>query len=73
MEQETMAKELFGYFTGLFLIVVAILNWEWFFNIWNAQLAIKLFGRNGARIFYILAGIFIIFLAHVEAVHRIKV
>lgn len=45
---------------GLFSIVCSIGNYEFFFTNSKAVLFVKLFGRNGARIFYILLGLFII-------------
>jgi hypothetical protein len=45
---------------GLFSIVCAVLDFDWFFNSRKSQLFVKMFGRNGARIFYALLGIFII-------------
>lgn len=41
---------------GLFSIVSAALNWDYFMNNSKAWWAVKLFRRNGARIFYILFG-----------------
>ena len=45
---------------GLFSIAAGILNWDWFMNNWRARFFVKLFGRNGARAFYIGLGIFIV-------------
>lgn len=44
---------------GLFSILAGVLNWEFFFNTRRAQFFVRLFGRNGARIFYIVFGIII--------------
>jgi small neutral amino acid transporter SnatA (MarC family) len=43
--------------SGLFIISAAVLDWEWFFANWRAALFLKVFGRNGARIFYGLLGV----------------
>jgi hypothetical protein len=42
---------------GLFSIFCAAMNFEWFVNSRKARLFVKIFGRNGARVFYILLGI----------------
>lgn len=43
---------------GIFSICGAIFNWEWYFNHWKARRMEELFGRTGARVMYILIGIF---------------
>ncbi|MBA3868352.1 MAG: immunity 17 family protein [Anaerolineae bacterium] len=48
---------------GLFSIVAGILDWDWFMNNWRARFFVNVFGRNGARAFYIGLGIFIIAVA----------
>ena len=40
-----------------FTIICAVGNWDWFMNHSKARLWINLFGRDGARIFYILVGL----------------
>ena len=46
---------------GLFSLMGALKNWEWFFNNYKARGLVAIFGRNGARIFYgILGAIFIL-------------
>ncbi len=42
---------------GLFCILAAIFNWNFFFEDRKAYLFVKLFGRTGARIFYGLLGL----------------
>ena len=42
---------------GLFSIVCATFDFDWFMNNRRASLFIKLFKRNGARVFYIVLGI----------------
>ena len=42
---------------GLFSLVAAIWNIDWYFQTDGARIFVKRFGRNGARIFYILLGI----------------
>jgi len=50
---------------GVFVIAAAIGNWEWFFSNWRAQLFVKLFGREGARVAYAAMGIGFLLLATV--------
>ena len=42
---------------GLFSLVAAIFTTDWFFQSRGAASFIKLFGRQGARIFYALLGL----------------
>lgn len=46
---------------GLFSIAGSFFNWDFFFNSRKARTFVQLIGRNGARIFYAILGIFIIF------------
>ncbi|MDO4721335.1 MAG: immunity 17 family protein [Peptostreptococcaceae bacterium] len=55
---------------GLFSVMAAILNWDFFFNSSKARIWVRLFGRNGARIFYILLGAAIIVLGILSQVGR---
>ncbi len=43
---------------GIFLIIAAITNWEWYFKQRRAQSMIRMMGRNGARWFYGALGVF---------------
>lgn len=52
---------LFG--AGAFTIVGAVMDWNWFMNSRRARFFVAIFGRLGARIFYILLGLFIIGMA----------
>ena len=45
---------------GLFSILGGILNWNWFMNNWRARFFVNIFGRNGARIFYVGLGVFLV-------------
>ncbi len=45
---------------GLFSLTAAILNTDWYFKTSGAATFIKLFGRQGARIFYGLLGLALI-------------
>jgi hypothetical protein len=62
MENNTIAV-IFGFGAGLFSIVASILNWDWFFNNRRARIFLKMFGRTGARVFYIILGLFLFFVA----------
>ena len=41
---------------GLFSLLGAIFNWDWFMNNRRARIIVTLFKRTGARIFYGLLG-----------------
>ena len=49
---------------GLFAILGSIFNWDFFFENRRAQLFMDLLGRTGARIFYVLLGLLLFFLAY---------
>lgn len=51
---------IFGFFGGMFAIFCAVMDYDWFMNNSRAWGFVKLFGRNGARVFYILLGLFLI-------------
>ncbi len=46
---------------GIFSICGAVFNWDFFFENYKARPVVKLIGRNGARVFYVLLGLFVIF------------
>jgi len=50
---------IFFVLAGLFSIICAIKNWDFFMNNRKAYIWVKLFGRNGARIFYGILGLII--------------
>lgn len=54
---------LFAAFCGVFVIAAAVLDWDWFFTNWRARFFVNLFGRDGARLFYALLGVFFFVLA----------
>ena len=41
---------------GCFSMVGAVANWNWFMNSPRAAFMVKILGRNGARVFYMLLG-----------------
>lgn len=51
-----MIYGIFFVLAGLFAILGAIKNWDFFMNNRKAYIWVKLFGRNGARIFYGILG-----------------
>lgn len=55
-----MGSGLFAVLAGVFCIVCSALDMEWFLNSGKSRIWVKLLGRNGARIFYICLGIFLV-------------
>lgn len=49
---------------GVLSIVASLFNFNWFFTSENVRFFVKLFGRNGARVFYGVAGVLIIYMAY---------
>ncbi|OPZ88926.1 MAG: hypothetical protein BWY74_02936 [Firmicutes bacterium ADurb.Bin419] len=56
-----MEKFYFFFLLGaaIFTIMGAIFNWDWFFENRKARLMVSLLGRTGARVFYIIVGLFV--------------
>ena len=52
---------------GLFSIAGAVFNWDWFMNNYRARFFVNIFGRDGARVFYVILGLVIIVLGIVVA------
>lgn len=48
---------------GLFSLLGAILDWDWYMNHRKARFIVKILGRKGARIFYAILGLGLIVLA----------
>ena len=44
-------------FAGVFSVAGGAMDWDWFMNSRRAALFVKLLGRNGARVFYIILGV----------------
>lgn len=61
MEPGILPEEMFifGMFIalGLFSVVAAIGNIEWYFRTEGARMFVRWWGRRGARVFYFLLGI----------------
>jgi len=47
---------LFFIAIGIFSLCGALFDWDWFMDARKARFIVKIFGRNGARIFYSLLG-----------------
>jgi len=45
---------------GLFMVLAAVMNWDWFMDSRKARGLSRLITRNGARIVYILLGLALI-------------
>ena len=45
---------------GTFAICGAVLDWNWFMNNRKAQFFVRLFGRAGTRLFYVILGTILI-------------
>jgi len=48
---------------GVFTMLGGILDWDWFMNHSRARGFVQLFGRTGARVFYVLLGLGFVVLA----------
>jgi predicted small integral membrane protein len=58
-EEENPIMNLYGSLfvaIGAFALCGAGFDWEWFMNGRRARFFVKIFGRNGARVFYGLLG-----------------
>lgn len=53
---------------GLYLIGGAIFNWDFFYESYKVRRIVDVLGRNGARIFYALFGVFFLFCGIIFAV-----
>jgi hypothetical protein len=45
---------------GFFSIAGAVFNWDWFMENSRARFFVQIFGRDGARVFYVILGLFLI-------------
>ena len=53
---------------GLFSLMGAVMNWDWYFNNRRARGVVAIFGRKGARIFYGILGVFIMAIGAVAVI-----
>lgn len=58
-----MFVTFFACIVGLYVIVAAAGNWNWYFEHPNARYFVGRFGRQGARVFYLGLGAALILLA----------
>ena len=63
-----MITALIGLLGGIFAFFCAYKDYDWFMNSSKASWIVKLFGRNGARIFYMGLGVFIIVIGWLRAI-----
>lgn len=54
-----MAAGIFAILGGIFCTFCAYKDYNWFMGSSKAWLFVKLFGRNGARLFYMGLGVFL--------------
>jgi uncharacterized membrane protein YuzA (DUF378 family) len=57
---ESMITGIVCVLCGLFSIICALKDFDWFMNNRRAAFFVRIFGRGGARVFYILLGIAIV-------------
>ena len=63
-EQEEIVKLFWvGIAGGIFSIAGALFNWDWFMNNSRARGIVDRLGREGARVFYGLLGVFVLILS----------
>ena len=70
MNKETIIQVLLIAF-GLFCILGAYLEWDFFFRVGKVQRIIGLIGKSGARIFYIVIGFILFILSFLDIIHVI--
>jgi hypothetical protein len=56
--------QLFALFAGLFVVSASVLDWDWFFNNSKAMFFVNLWGRRGARLFYLVLGVVLLLLSY---------
>jgi len=64
---------LFFIVAGVFTTSGGILNWNWFMLSRRARLIVRIFGRGGARVFYVVLGVAILGLGLVALVAALVV
>jgi len=45
---------------GLFSILGAVMNWDWFIYSRKARFFVSILGRTGARVFYVILGVVLV-------------
>jgi len=64
MENKDIIAFIIAVGAGSFSIAASIFNWDFFFESRKAKYVLKFFGRQGARIFYIVLGLVLYFFAY---------
>ncbi len=72
MDKETFSQILFMA-AGLFSILGAYFEWNFFYKNRKVQRIIRLFGKSGAKIFYIVIGLIIFSIALLDMIHVIDI
>ncbi len=72
MKKELIIQVLLVSF-GLFSILGAYFEWTFFYNNNKVQRIIRLIGRSGAKIFYILIGAILFTIAILDIIHIIDI
>lgn len=53
---------------GGFTLLGGVLDWDWIMNSRRARMFVALFGRQGARIFYVILGVIIMLVGFVALI-----
>lgn len=61
------------FIAGAFSLICSACNFDWYFNTRKAQRFVRLVGRTGARIFYIVLGIIIMVVALIAICYKVFV
>ncbi len=72
MNKEILTQ-LFFMAAGLFSVLGAFFEWSFFFNSRKAQRVVRLFGKSGARIFYIVIGILLFSISLLDMLNVIDI
>jgi hypothetical protein len=72
MNKETITQ-IFFMAIGIFSVLGAFFEWSFFFNSKRARFAVSLFGKSGARIFYIVVGVILFSIAFLDMIGVIDI
>jgi hypothetical protein len=64
MEENNILIPIVFALIGVFALLASFFNWNWFFNHRKASFFVGIFGRKGARVFYVLLGCVLLFCAY---------
>jgi hypothetical protein len=62
---ENLLVKVFIFGGAALCLLASAFNWDWFFNNRRAYFFVKIFGRNGARIFYVILAFVLIYLGFI--------